>query len=160
MTKDGSRWWQKIVEPIRFSCYLFFSSPVCLEVKCTWYPNLLMTHDPGVSSVVWGFWAFDTCLINFDYILYIPRRSKQCSCRNAGAKLFSSPGEIAQSLSHTHDKVHLSYHWQVWVGSDDVTSRGIEPASIPACSLSTHEIGSMFKWDALLKEPGWYMSKP
>lgn len=63
MTKDGSRWWQKIAEPIRSLCYLFFSSPVCLEVKCTWYPILLMTHDPGVSSVVSGFCAFDTCLI-------------------------------------------------------------------------------------------------
>ena len=48
---------------------------------------------------------------------------------------------------YTHDKVHLSYHWQVRVGSDDVTSRGIEEASIaayPACSLLNHGIGSIW----------------
>ena len=73
-----------------------------------------MTHDPGVSSVVSGFCAFDTCLI----IYYIFILMTKFILVTTGKCVFFS---------------------------DDVASRGIEPASIPACSLSTHEIGSMFK---------------
>ena len=81
MTKDGSTlvtlfgtgWKErrKITQPIRSLCCLFSVSQYFFEKrKHTWYPILLMTHDPGVPSVVSGFCTVDTCLIVYIQLCY------------------------------------------------------------------------------------------